>query len=61
MKIKELREKNKNELQNLLKENKDRLRGMKFDLVSKQLKNTKEIGKVRQTIARIMTILNNKD
>jgi large subunit ribosomal protein L29 len=60
MKIKELREKNKNELQNLLREGKDQLRGMRFELVNKQLKKTKEINKTKKTIARIMTILNNK-
>jgi ribosomal protein L29 len=58
MKIKELREKNENELKNFLKENREQLRRMRFDLVNKQLKNTKDIGETKKTIARIMTILN---
>jgi large subunit ribosomal protein L29 len=60
MKIKELREKNENELQNLLKESRDKLRQLRFDLVSKQQKNVKEISQLKKDIARILTLFRQK-
>jgi large subunit ribosomal protein L29 len=57
MKIKELREKTENELNNLLKENREKLRQMKFSLAANQLKNSREIGKIKKEIARILTLL----
>jgi len=57
MKIKELREKTENELKNLLKEDREKLRQMKFSLAANQLKNSREIGKTKKEIARIMTLL----
>ena len=56
MKIKELREKTENELNNLLKENREKLRQMKFSLAANQLKNSREIGKIKKEIARILTL-----
>jgi large subunit ribosomal protein L29 len=59
MKIKDLKEKNEKELKALLVENQERLRQLRFDLSSRQLKNVKEISKVKKIIARISTLLNN--
>lgn len=58
MKIKELREKTENELNNLLKESREKIREMRFSLAANQLKNASEIGKTKKTIARILTLLN---
>jgi len=56
MKINELRQKTGNELQMLLKENRAKLHQLKFDLVSRKLKNTNQLKIVRREIARILTI-----
>ncbi|MBU3901130.1 50S ribosomal protein L29 [Patescibacteria group bacterium] len=58
MKAKELRQKTKEELTRTLKENREKLRSLRFDLADKKLKKTDAIGKVRREIARILTILN---
>lgn len=60
MKIKELREKDKKELGELLIENREKLRDLRFKVVSKQFKNIKEIGKIRKLIAQILTIIKAK-
>jgi len=57
MKTKELRQKTEQELELALKEMREKLRKLKFDLAEKKLKNVKEISLVKKTIARIMTIL----
>jgi large subunit ribosomal protein L29 len=57
MKIKELREKSDNQLQNLIRENKEKLKKLNFSLSNRQLKNYKEINQVRKVIAKIKTIL----
>lgn len=57
MKAKELRQKTKEELAMMLKENREKLRTLRFDLAAKKLKKTDEIGKVRKEIAQILTIL----
>ncbi len=61
MKIKELRQKTEKELKDLLNENKQKLGQLKFDLASKKLKNVREIRELRRDIARILTILNEKN
>ncbi|MDD5626077.1 MAG: 50S ribosomal protein L29 [Patescibacteria group bacterium] len=60
MKVKELRQKSKAELTALLAELKEKNRGFRFDIQLKQQKNVKEIDKVKKSIARILTILNEK-
>ena len=60
MKIKELRQKSEKELQKLLQELRERLRKLRFDLVSGKVKNVKEIQQTRKDIARILTILNER-
>jgi len=58
MKIKELREKNKGELNRILIEKKEIIRKIRFDIASKQVKNNKELDKAKKDIARIMTLIN---
>jgi len=58
MKAKELKLKTENELKVMLKENREKIRALRFDLASKKLKNTNELGQVRKQIAQILTILN---
>ena len=60
MKITELRIKNKKELVKLLIDNKERLRGLKFDLASGKVKNVRTIRQLKKDIARILTILKEK-
>lgn len=57
MDIKELKTKSDQELEASLKELKERLRKLKFDLAEKKLKNVGEISISRKTIARILTLL----
>ncbi len=58
MKAKELRQKTDKELELMLKESREKIRSLRFDLVGKKLKKTGEIGRVKREIARILTILN---
>ena len=58
MRIKELREKNKEELIKMLAEKRETLRKLRFDVASKQIKNNREIRESRKDIARIMTLIN---
>jgi large subunit ribosomal protein L29 len=57
MNIKELKTKNDQELELSLKEFREKLRKLSFDLAEKKLKNVGEISESRKTIARILTIL----
>jgi len=61
MKIKELGQKNDNELKRLLAENQKKIGELKFDLNSKKIKNVKEMSGLKRDVARILTILNKKD
>ena len=60
MKVKELREKTDNELKNLVRENKEKLKKLRFSLANRQLKNTQEISESKLIIARAQTILKEK-
>ncbi len=60
MKARELREKSQAELQNLLRDRRERLRQLRFDLASGKIKNVREIRQTKKDIARILTILNLK-
>ncbi len=57
MKTKELRQKTSQEIELLLKEHREKLRRLRFDLSEKKLKNVKEISSNKKTIARVLTIL----
>lgn len=61
MKFSELIQKSKKELQKILIEQKERLRSLRFDLVSGKVKNVKEIRWVKKNIARILTLINKKE
>lgn len=58
MKIKELREKNIQELKKFLSEKRDAVRKLRFDIASKQIKNVRDIRNDKKDIARILTIIN---
>ncbi len=57
MKIKELREKTKAELSDILKERNESLRKFRFQIANSKTKNTKEAREIRKDIARINTLL----
>lgn len=59
MKISELRQRSENELSRMLQENRERLRSLRFDLISGKVKNVREIRKIKKDTARILTILKN--
>ena len=56
-KILKLREKAEEELYELLAKRKERLRSLRFDLLSGKVKNIREIRKIKKEIARILTVL----
>jgi len=58
MKTNELREKQKEELIQLLSEKREALRSLLFDLSAGKIKNVREIRKTKKDIARILTLLN---
>ena len=57
MRIKELREKNTDELGKLLSEKRESVRKLRFDVAAKQVKNVREARNSKRDIARILTIL----
>jgi ribosomal protein L29 len=57
MKIKEIREKNKEELKKKLIELRNNLTKIRLDISSKQVKNHREIRKVKKEISMILTVL----
>lgn len=60
MDIKELKNKKVGDLHNSLAESRDKLRDLRFKDANKQLKDVREIRTVKKTIARILSLLNNK-
>ena len=58
MKYKELKQKTEAELQLMLKESREKLRQMKFDVTARKLKDSSQLGKMQQLIARLLTIMN---
>ncbi len=58
MELKELKKKSEKELHKILAESRDKLRDLRFKDANKQLKNVREIRKIRGTIARVLTLLN---
>lgn len=57
MKIQEIRRKSNNELQKTLKELREKLRQLRFDLSAGKVKNIREIRAIKKDIARILTCL----
>jgi len=58
MKIKELRGKNTEELKKLLAEKREGVRKLRFDVATKQVKNTRQIRNDKRDISRIETLIN---
>lgn len=56
MKVKELRQQPKNELQKLLQDSREKLRQLRFGLAAGKVKNVREIRKIKKDIARILTL-----
>jgi ribosomal protein L29 len=61
MELKELRQRSIKELQKLLTKERETLRASKFSVSAKQLKDIKIIKKTKKLIARIITIINQKN
>lgn len=57
MKMTELRQKSKPELNKLLQDSCERLRQLRFDLASGKVKNVREIRGLKIDIARTLTLL----
>jgi large subunit ribosomal protein L29 len=57
MKIKEIKDKNVEELKKLLNEKRETVRKSRFDIAAKQVKNIREIRNSKKDIARVLTIL----
>ncbi len=61
MKVSEIKEMTSEQLNNKLKELKEELFNLRFQLAINQLENTNRIGEVKKDIARVMTVLNDKN
>lgn len=61
MELKELRQKSIQELSVLLAKSREEMRGFRFSASAKQLKNIRLLRNVRRLIARILTIIKQKD
>lgn len=61
MKIADLRQKTKTESERFLQEERERLRVLQFDLVAGKVKNVREIRQIKKDIARILTLLKEKE
>lgn len=61
MELKELRGKTKEELSKMLKASRENWRRLRFSVSAKQLKNIREVRDAKKLIARIFTILKEKD
>jgi len=60
MKIKEIREKNSEELKKILAEKREDVRKLRFDIAAKQAKNNRKLRNDKKDIAKILTVLNDK-
>jgi len=61
MKTKKLREKNIEELKKLLTEKEENIRKFRFDLAAKQVKGVRQIRMDKKDVARMLTLINEKD
>jgi len=60
MKASEFRSRSNNELGKTLRDERERLGSLRFDLSSGKIKNVREISKLKKDIARINTLLNER-
>lgn len=58
MEFKEIQQKSVSELHKLLADSRDKLRELRFKDSNKQLKNVREIRKIKAQIAQVFTLLN---
>jgi large subunit ribosomal protein L29 len=61
MKTKEYRKKTVSELEKMAREDRAKLQQLRFDLGSGKVKNVREIRSIRKGIARILTILKQRN
>ncbi len=61
MKASSLREMTREELEQKLKELRGALFNLRFQHATSQLENTAQLGKTRRSIARILTVIREKD
>jgi len=61
MRAKEIRQKTIEDLRKLEKELREKLRGLRFDLASGKVKNVREIREIKKDIARILTVIREKE
>ena len=61
MKAKELRNRDHKELTEILLSSRKKLSEMTFEFSAKKLKNVKEVGNLKKEIARILTVINEKN
>jgi ribosomal protein L29 len=59
MKIAELSQKTKSELEGLLNDDREKLRQLYFDLAAGKVKNVREVRKTKKEIAQIFTLIKN--
>lgn len=60
VKTKDIREKNQEELKNDLVELRGKMTKLRFDISAKQVKNNRELRKVKKDIAKILTVIKEK-
>lgn len=60
MKTKELKTKPTPELEKLLKSTRENSRELRFKISREQFKNVRELRKVKKTVARLLTIINER-
>ncbi|MBD3282206.1 MAG: 50S ribosomal protein L29 [Candidatus Portnoybacteria bacterium] len=61
MKTKELRQKSQKELHKILRELREKLRDLRFNLASGKVKDIKAVHQTKKDIARILTLLKEKN
>ena len=61
MKMNELLQKSKEELKDILNDNREKLRQIRFNLAIGKVKNVREIRKIKKEIAQILTIFNRSE
>jgi len=61
MKASELRQKSQVELQKILTESREKLRQLRFASATGKVKNVRGIRKIRKDVARILTLLKQKN
>lgn len=57
MRFSELKQKSKDELDKVLKDDREKLRRLRFDLAAGKVKNVRELRKTKKEIAQILTLL----